>query len=772
MDKKILIEEINRINELTGSKALFSFTENKITDNDIRLPLTEQTKKLLTKVDDIFRAGTALGKSRITMKNVGKVRLPKEWKVFKNLKSLNGTGKNAIKYGQKIEAYLGHGLKAGKNMSGNLQKIIGTTDDVGAAIAKNLHTDKMKVFLNGTSKEAGIIKKNIAYALETSPKLKANVLGPTQKFVTKVKPPKVKTTGPKTTTKTKTKKTPGRNPTGLTLKQIVNKTGVVVKKIVPSLKSLVSGFGKAITWATKLKISGKLILAVGIWFAYTSIRDWWEGAAGDEEPDTQTKMETAFTSGLAYNQEGADISVSEAEALTFADEAMADFSSLIQTVKDNCVTLQDVSMISLQYALKNNDSELYDTLYAFKDKTREEAPGLGGVFGELEPIVETMPIISLGGVLCYTKDQMISQAERLGIDPNKAPGVIEGLVQDWSSYPCVLTMYGEYDGTVGHSGDKEYVKITIDDRDAYFLPDGTCQLSNPDNPKLNYKGTYSCTGDEADIEVEAGEGGFNESRKLSDILKENKVITEEEDGDIVSFGDVTITIGAKPEEVDGSEYNDTDGNVSSTTTTTTPTSSGVKYVITTVSLADVVAGKGILKKGDMGDSVRAIQTAVDTKDDSKFGPNTEEAVRVYQKRNGLEVTGTINQETAKRITGSTDVDQGKVNTNVVTKPKDKVVVVTNTDANEMDKVVTQLDNTDDVYIKDQINDLDTQVSRAPTKQACKTLIASAKAGIKKGVYLKDLSSLKQCYNAYDFTAWFDGSRKVRKHYGLKGKGNI
>ena len=82
MGKKIL-EEINRINELTGSKALFSFTENKITDNDIRLPLTEVAKKLLTKLDDIFRVGTAAGKARVTMKNVGKIKLPPAWKVFK-----------------------------------------------------------------------------------------------------------------------------------------------------------------------------------------------------------------------------------------------------------------------------------------------------------------------------------------------------------------------------------------------------------------------------------------------------------------------------------------------------------------------------------------------------------------------------------------------------------------------------------------------------------------------------------------------------------------
>ena len=54
MDTKILIEEINRINELTVSKAIF--TENTDVNIDREEPwvLTEQSKKILSKVDDIF----------------------------------------------------------------------------------------------------------------------------------------------------------------------------------------------------------------------------------------------------------------------------------------------------------------------------------------------------------------------------------------------------------------------------------------------------------------------------------------------------------------------------------------------------------------------------------------------------------------------------------------------------------------------------------------------------------------------------------------------
>ena len=662
-------------------------------------------------------------------------------------------------------------------MHPDLAKIIGKNNkNIGEAIAANLHNPAMKKFLAGNSQAATQIKQNIAYSLHNSKALSGAYSPVTLKF--KVKPIKVKTTGPKTTGP---KTTPGagagattRNAAKKTVEWIAKNTGRGITKSFQTIKSLLGKMPAAIKWFSDLGWVAKIMLLGGVWFAYDWVRGLFEAGKEEEPLSPEKAMISAFTGALAYNSEGSDIVVSEAQASTFCDEVMADHSSLIRIIMESCVTLQDISMISLQYYGRNNDTELFDTLKAYKDFSNEKAPGLGGLYGELELIVKDMPIISLGGILCYTPEQVRINAEKQGIDPDKDPRVIEGLVQDWSAYPCVLKMYADYDGTVGHKGDLEYVKIEINDRDAYFLPDGSVQLEDSANTKENrlpnLKGSYACIGEEV-ADVEVGDTDFNESRKLSDILKESRVITEQ---DVIEFGDVTITIGGQPPSTDDAsdtEYN-TDGSVKSTKTTTT--SSGIKYVITTVTLADVVAGKGVLKKGDMGDSVRAIQTAVNTKVDSKFGPNTEEAVRVYQKRNGLTVTGTITQETAKRIAGTTDVDQGKVNTNVTTKPEvdTKVVKVTTTDANEMDKIVTQLDNTEKVYIEDQIVDLDTQVSRAPTKEACKTLIASARAGMKKGVYLKDLSSLKQCYNSYNFNAWGDGSRKVRKHYGLKGKGNI
>ena len=755
MENKILIEEINRINDLTGSKAVF--TESK------PFVLTEQIKQVARYVDDIFKVGKTVGAAKVSLKQAKNIKLPKSWSIFGDLAKLNvAGGAKAAQHGTKIKTYLGHGIKTGAKMDGTLKNIIGTTDDVGGAIAKNLNNPEMKAFLASNTPVSNQIRQNIAYSLNKSAKLKGAKTG-TEQFVKQMDNVAPKPKPGKGTSKVV------KNTTGQTLKSMGKATGTVVNKTLTGVKSLLGASRRAVTWALGLKFTGKLMLVFGLWAGYSYVMSLFEN--GDEEMGILEKMKAAFSSGLATNSQGSDIIVTEAQAEVFANEVMADHSNLLTIIPANCDTLQDISMISKYYAAANNGTELFDVLTAYKDTDPEKAPGLGGLYGELEDEIRDYPILSIAGVLCYTPNQVKAAYDKAGLDMDADPGVIQGLEQDWSSYPCVLKMYGEYDGTVGHKGAKEWIKIEIDGRDAYFLPDGSVQLedseNNSENRLPNLKGTYACAGEEV-VDVEVGDTNFNESRKLSDILKESRVITEEEDGEVVYFGDVTITIGGKPSTDTDSdtEYN-TDGSVGSTTTST---GSGIKYIITSVTLADVVAGKGTLKKGDMGDSVRAIQTAVNTKADSKFGPNTEEAVRVYQKRNGLTVTGTITQETAKRIAGTVDVNQGKVNSNVVTKPE--VVVVTKTDANEMDKVVTQLDNTEDVYIKDQIADLETQVSRAPTKQACKTLIASARAGMKKGVYLKDLSSLKQCYNSYNFNAWGDGSRKVRKHYGLKGKGNI
>ena len=97
--------------------------------------------------------------------------------------------------------------------------------------------------------------------------------------------------------------------------------------------------------------------------------------------------------------------------------------------------------------------------------------------------------------------------------------------------------------------------------------------------------------------------------------------------------------------------------------------------------------------------------------------------------------------------------------------------VTNTDSKDMDKIAKDKEGTDGETIKSQMDQLKTAISQQPTKEACKELIATARAGLKVGVRLTDTDSLAQCYNSYNFYAVNDGSRKVRKAYNLKGKGN-
>ena len=554
MDNKILIEEINRINELTGSEALFVESRPFI--------LTENLKNTIKVVDDLFKIGKSGSRAAVTLKAAKNIKLPKAWGVFKDLGKLNvGAGKA----GSTIKSYMSYGIKAGKNMDPALRKIIGQTDDVGGAIASKLHTAEMKQFLASGSQTATQIRKNIGYSLQKAPQLQTT-LNSTLKFKTTTPKPKPKS-GAGTSKVAK-------NTTGQTLKQIGKTTGTVVNKTLTGVKSLLGASKRALKWALGLKFTGKVMLVFGLWAGYSYVMSLFEN--GDEEMGILEKMKAAFSSGLATNSQGSDIRVSEAQAEVFANEVMADHSNLLTIIPANCTTLQDISMISKYYAAANNDTELFDVLHSYRDFDSEQAPGLGGLYGELEDEIRDYPILSIGGVLCYTPNQVKVAYEKAGLDMDATPvdpDVIQGLEQDWSSYPCVLKMYGEYDGTVGHSGNLEYVKIEIDDRDAYFLPDGSVQLEDLENPKVNLKGTYACAGEEV-VDVEVGDTNFNESRKLSDILKESRVITEEEDGEVVYFGDVTITIGGKPSTDSDTEYN-TDGSVGSTNTTSS-TGPGIK----------------------------------------------------------------------------------------------------------------------------------------------------------------------------------------------------
>ena len=89
-------------------------------------------------------------------------------------------------------------------------------------------------------------------------------------------------------------------------------------------------------------------------------------------------------------------------------------------------------------------------------------------------------------------------------------------------------------------------------------------------------------------------------------------------------------------------------------------------------------------------------------------------------------------------------------------------------------VTYDLENTGTETINRQIVALNQEVLKQPTKQKCIQLIGSAAAGCKAGIKTADTNSLKQCYNSYDFglSRVARKSRRVKKCYGLKGKGNV
>jgi peptidoglycan hydrolase-like protein with peptidoglycan-binding domain len=58
-----------------------------------------------------------------------------------------------------------------------------------------------------------------------------------------------------------------------------------------------------------------------------------------------------------------------------------------------------------------------------------------------------------------------------------------------------------------------------------------------------------------------------------------------------------------------------------------------------------------LRRGDVNKSVKLLQTKLGVEPLGTFGPKTEEAVRIFQKRNGFTVDGVVGQDTWKKING-------------------------------------------------------------------------------------------------------------------------
>jgi len=63
----------------------------------------------------------------------------------------------------------------------------------------------------------------------------------------------------------------------------------------------------------------------------------------------------------------------------------------------------------------------------------------------------------------------------------------------------------------------------------------------------------------------------------------------------------------------------------------------------------VVKAFTALKKGSKGSAVKAVQAKLKITADGDFGPITEKAVKAYQTKKGIVVTGVVNEETWKRL---------------------------------------------------------------------------------------------------------------------------
>ena len=57
----------------------------------------------------------------------------------------------------------------------------------------------------------------------------------------------------------------------------------------------------------------------------------------------------------------------------------------------------------------------------------------------------------------------------------------------------------------------------------------------------------------------------------------------------------------------------------------------------------------VLKLGSIGNEVKALQEKLNLKADGIFGPITEEAVKDFQRSNGLEVDGIVGANTISKL---------------------------------------------------------------------------------------------------------------------------
>jgi peptidoglycan DL-endopeptidase CwlO len=100
------------------------------------------------------------------------------------------------------------------------------------------------------------------------------------------------------------------------------------------------------------------------------------------------------------------------------------------------------------------------------------------------------------------------------------------------------------------------------------------------------------------------------------------------------------------------------------------TANAQQQTTTTTTTATASSTSGLLRKGDRGPSVAAIQSQLGISADGVFGPQTDAAVRSFQARNGLLVDGIVGPQTRGALGGgsssSASADDGPAPPRAVT----------------------------------------------------------------------------------------------------------
>ena len=624
--KQRISEDLKKMSYMMGFDAAKTPTENKvITENLLTIPEKNTNVKDLVE-NAIIRT---LIRGTKYAKNTG--RLLKGAKgIFGPMKNLKGAV--ARKGGEKLMANMS---KASRDKLVVALKSQGATQaNLSTKLIQNMDSPAVLKILKGESRLSKQLQNNLYYYYKANPKLARNLPKEFQNAIKQGKqtivPMKVSGTGGKGAAAGGKGAATGGKTIGGRVKDVISQvkaasTSRVVKaplsigrRVFNAAKTI---FGVVMGWWI---VKWAVILGVG-WLAFSWVKDWIMGGNIPLTPDQKMEvgLQSAYAAGYFEKvKQGdvkaeAEISIQPNFAEMLAENLVESPSKMTQYVPKYCKSLLDSSMICWAYYNATGKEFLGVVLASEESAVEDDSTGL---YTELLPLITPLCFAIIDGTCCNTPDEMQEATGMTGPDEGGVEG--EALGQ-FDNYPCVIATMKKYKGTMKQtSTGTAYVKIVIDGRTAFFLPDGTAQIEDLGGGK-NLRGTYSCKGAST---VEFEEGKIHES--LGSLLNEEEI----------AFGDMVISVGAT--DGGGPSYDESSDDSNYASDDAGEETSISKYRnCTTFPLQKFCKGN---KVKELQNLLVSAGFSVGPKGvDGKFGPDTLAGVKSaqkgtpYQKDNGV-----------------------------------------------------------------------------------------------------------------------------------------